>query len=160
MDQSPSRMAEENTFITETKNPKKRRVLGSISDANKKRRLSTHETGPNCMCTRLQCFENVSENERNRIIAHFNELSSKAEQDAYLSKYIEVLPVQQPRSRKKDTENEQHHNFSYQYFVPTLQPDEFTKVSVCVKAFCSIHGITVKRVRYIRESIARIGKFR
>ena len=153
-------MADENTPITETKRPKKRRVLGRKSDCNKRLKLSSHETGPDCLCKRFHCFLNVQEIDQNRIIAHINSLDSKAEQDAYIAKYIELVPVKRRRSRQENNENVSQHEFSYQYYASTLANDKFNKVPVCIKAFCSLHGVSTKRVRYIRDSLASSGNMR
>jgi hypothetical protein len=42
------------------KNSKKRKLTGRMSDVRKKLLASSHETGPDCHCARLKCFETIS----------------------------------------------------------------------------------------------------
>ena len=139
-------------------NLKKEQIHGRKSEERKRLKLSGHKSGSNCNCSRLKCFEKVAESERSRIIAHFNGLRSKAEQDSVLSNLIDILPVKRRRSRKKDN-NGLLHDFSYQYYVNTLDDGKYSRINVCIDAFCSIFGSTRGRVRFVRESIATSGRF-
>ena len=150
-------MADENISLQVTDKPKKRKVFGRKSNKNQHQKLSGHVTGRDCHCARHQCYTNVTKTERSRIIAHFNSLESKTEQDAVLSNLIDILPVKQRRSRKDDC-NQGFHDFSYQYNGYLMQDDTYTRVSVCCKAFCAIFGITRNRVRTVRAAIAMTGK--
>ena len=96
------------------------------------------------------------ESERERIIAQFNAIESKKEQDTLLSGLIAILPVKQRRSRKPEGE-ETCHDFSYQYFVNTSNEGKCTRIFVCVEAFCSIFGTTRDRIRSIRKALATTG---
>ena len=150
-------MDDENIKIDVTEKPKKRPFKGRNRDELKKARLNGHVTGDNCFCKRFKCFEMVDEHEQARIIAHFNALSSKDEQDSLLSGLIEVLPVKRRRSRKTD-EPSFLHDYSCQYSMRIEKDGAFVKIPVCVKGFCSIFGITKELVRRIRNSISETGK--
>lgn len=76
----------------QTDKPKKRKITGSSAENAKKRRLMSHETGPDCKCSRLKCFVNVTPAERETLIRGFNEdYTSKDEQDSYLSGWLVSL---------------------------------------------------------------------
>ena len=149
-------MADENISLQVTDKPKKRKVFGRKSNKNQHQKLSGHVTGRDCHCARHQCYTNVTKTERSRIIAHFNSLESKTEQDAVLSNLIDILPVKKRRSRKKDDDCLAH-GFSYQYYINVLDSGKYARVPVCIRAFCSVFGITASRVRAVRESIAATG---
>ena len=149
-------MEHEQLNIELTDKPKKRAVKGRKRDQNKQTRLSGHVTGPDCACKRFECFKIVSADERARIIAHFNSLVSKDEQDSLLSGLIEILPVKRRRSRK-ETEPSFYHEYSCQYFVKVEKEENFVKMPVCIKAFCSLFGITKERLRRIRNSLSSNG---
>ena len=63
-----------------TQNSKKRKRNGSEKQRKAKQLLQSHVTGENCNCSRFNCFENTTPDDRAYIIAHFNQLSSKDEQ--------------------------------------------------------------------------------
>ena len=149
-------MEVENTQIEVTQNPKKRPIKGRKRDAAKKARLSGHVTGKICNCKQFQCFEQVSEIEQSRIITQFNAFPSKNEQDCFLSGLMVIKPVERRRSRKEDKPAFKR-DCTCQYFVNKSCDGTFTKVPVCVKAFCSFFGITKRRVRRIRESLSKQG---
>ena len=150
-------MEDENTQLEVTENPRKRPKKGRKRDSLKKARLSGHVTGRNCECKDLKCFEQVSENEQSRIIDHFNQISTKDEQDCFLAGLMNIKPVERRRSRKEDKPAFQR-DCTCQYFVNVSQDSTFTKIQVCVKAFCSFFGIKKARVRRIRESLSKSGK--
>lgn len=79
------------------KSTKKRKIHGPMKDVMKKLRLASHETGSNCACKHLKCFDVVVETERRRIIAEFNNMRTKDDQDSYLGGLITVLPVKRRR---------------------------------------------------------------
>ena len=53
--------------------PKKRPSTGRKRTKSKQARLSDHQTGQSCGCSRLKCFDNVTESERKTFgkIQHF-----------------------------------------------------------------------------------------
>ena len=64
---------------------RKRHKYGSVFEASKKLRNTTYETGEDCRCKRHDCFVNVSKNERDTLIRHFNGLGDRNSQNAFLS---------------------------------------------------------------------------
>ena len=146
----------ENILVDVTNKPKKRPINGRKTDQAKRIRLSNHVTGPECQCKRLNCFDNVNEPARARVIAHLNSIGSRTEQDCFLSGLIEILNVKQRRSRNDENQHPMH-NFSYKYFVNVLKDGVLRKTEVCIRAFCSIFGVTPRRLRFIRESLATTG---
>ena len=137
--------------------PRKRPIIGDKKTLEKQKRLSNHQTGPNCHCSRFHCYENVSAEERDGIIAHFNSLGSKDEQDCLLSSYITITPVQR-RKANKDREQAHPHDFSYRYSVSVSRSGTPVNVPVCHKAFLSLFGVTRKRIELIRDSVVKTGK--
>ena len=55
-----------------TEKPKKRPSTGRKRTKIKQARLSDHQTGQSCGCSRLKCFDNVTESERKRLLEKFN----------------------------------------------------------------------------------------
>ena len=82
-----------------TNKTKKREIYDKARDDLKKRRLSSHEIGDNCYCQRFKCFQVTIEAERQELIARFNDLGRKDEQDAFLSTLVTVKPIERRRQR-------------------------------------------------------------
>lgn len=78
------------------------------------------------------------------IFEKFYKLNTKDEQDIYLQGLIEVRSVQQ--RLKRNTEGRNPSN-SYRYCVSVAQQ----KYKVCLNVFCSVHAITVDRIRQIKK---------
>ncbi|XP_050303981.1 uncharacterized protein LOC126741556 [Anthonomus grandis grandis] len=133
---------------------KKRKITGRMSDVSKKIRLQSHEVGPDCHCKRFQCFEKVLPNERAKINKHFNESQEPTwdEQSAYLCGLILLSPVFQRRNRRPEEESH-FRQASYFYKVRVLRNEGTVDIPVCLKAFCSLHGITRRRVQTIHTSL-------
>ena len=93
-------MSENSENPTVTDKPRKRPILGRKQEIAKKLRLKSHETGKNCNCKLHKCFKKTSEEERSDIVAHFNSLPSKDEQDSFLASRIQIVDVKRRRSRK------------------------------------------------------------
>ena len=141
---------------TLTDKPRKRKVMGRKRDAEKRRKLSSHETGNDCRCKRLKCFENISHEERQQLILNFNgNYSTKDEQDAYLSTLIKPVDVKRHRPRREDS-NELK-DFSYSYEIKVVRDDKVEIVPVCKKAIVSIFGITFRRIQTINEALSKTG---
>ena len=149
-------MEDENLRLEVTDKPRKRPKIGRKREQVKKAKLTAHKTGENCKCTRFKCFESVSENERSRIIAHFNSLPTKNEQDCFLGGLVKILPVKRRRSRKT-SEPSFEHDFSCEYSIIIERDGNFMKVPVCLNAFCAIFGISKGRIRRVRENISNTG---
>ena len=139
-----------------TDKPKKRPSIGTKRELNKKKRLAEHETGPDCHCKRFECFIKLSFEERSHIIAHFNSLDTKDEQDALLCTLIHCNPVHRRRSRKAKGEGETH-DYAYEYFVNVIREETLTRVKVCHKAFTALFGISRKRVEIARSKVTKTG---
>lgn len=117
-------------------------------------RAGSHELGPNCFCKRLACFQNVTEEDRKRIIRDYNLLGDRNKQNSYLSGLITCLPVKQRRPRNDDP---RHNVASFSYRVRVLKDNVSSDVQVCLKAFMSLHGISEDKVRHIRGSLVATG---
>ncbi|KAJ4425418.1 hypothetical protein ANN_28033 [Periplaneta americana] len=117
---------------------KERQKHGRVSDAPKKMRNQTHETGKNCVCSRLKCFEKISKSERQTNIKHFNGLSNRDSQNSHLSGLMKVNFIKLRRSRKDQDESDLS-NHSYTYNVPIKRVQE---ESICYKGFIALHSIT------------------
>ena len=139
-----------------TNKPKKRKINGKARDDLKKRRLSSHEIGENCYCQRFKCFEVTTEAERQELIARFNDLGSKDEQDAFLSTLVTVKPIERRRQRE-DCANHIPNDNSYSYFVPIQRGERSSQVPVCFRGFLSCFGITKRRMETIKNSLKNTG---
>lgn len=146
-------------YLDLTDKPRKRKKSGSQQEKAKKQRVSSHETGENCLCKRLKCFEKVTAAERSILIKDFNEkYTTKNQQDAYLSSLITVCNIKRRRPRGDDgSAAANRHNHTYLYCVKTKNEEDLdapvTKKMVCHKAFISFFGITKQRVETIRKSL-------
>lgn len=136
---------------------KKKKKTGRVRDVMKTLRATTHELGPDCRCKRFHCFTSICEPERRRIIREFNDLGDTNAQNAYLGGLITVLPVMRRRPRKNEDEA-RINTASFSYRVRISENGKVRDVTVCIKAFISLHGITDRRVRYVRDSLVRDGK--
>ncbi|KAL1490172.1 hypothetical protein ABEB36_012909 [Hypothenemus hampei] len=137
---------------------KKRKRTRRVTEVAKKLRLSTHEIGSPCNCTRYKCFEVTTHNERTEILRKFNNYSSHDEQNSYLAGLISVLPVARKRPRKPDeTANFRPARYTYRVRVTCSENVSTRDVIVCAKAFCAIHGITNNKLVYIKHSLKFTG---
>ena len=80
----------------------------------KKKRMSNHQMGKPCNCIHLKFFEEVSLQERQKLLRKFNWITSKDQQDAILASFILLIKVKQRRSRMNQKEPD-FHCYSYQY---------------------------------------------
>jgi hypothetical protein len=151
-------MADYDERPTVTDKPKKRLVKGRKRELQRDERLKNHVTGPPCNCSKLKCFEVTSVDDRERVIAHLNNLKTKDEQDALLGSLISVQPVKRRRSRKEDPTEAEFHQKSFFYQMSIVREGSATQVNVCIKAFLSIFDVSENRVRRIREKLATTGK--
>lgn len=146
----------EGNVVLKTQARKKKRT-GRLSEVSKKIKLSSHEMGGSCKCTRLKCFETTSEEERKMILRHFNSLSSHNDQNNYLAGLIVTHPVQKRRPRLNESSaTTRDASFSYRVRIQgenSVQRD----IPVCEKAFRAIHGITHSKLVYIKNSLKLYG---
>lgn len=157
MDSDYAESSEGEPVPSTSKDSKKRKRIGRVTDVMKKLRASTHELGPDCFCKRFKCFSTISAPERHRLIREFNDLGETNSQNSFLAGLITVLPVMRRRPRKNE-EEARTNSASFSYRVRICEDGKINDVPVCVKAFASLHGITQRRVRYVRESLAAHGK--
>ena len=151
-------MSENSENPTVTDKPRKRPILGRKQEIAKKLRLKSHETGKNCNCKLHKCFEKTSFDERSAIVAHFNSLPSKDEQDSFLASRIQIVNVKRRRSRKGNKVDAQYHDYTPRYFVYIERDGTTQTVYVCAKAFVAFFGVTKARVERIRVALAHTGK--
>lgn len=140
-----------------TQQTKKRKKTGRIQDVMKRLRLSTHELGPPCNCTRFKCFEQLSEVNLQEILRYFNSFGSVYEQNLYLCGLITVHNVQRRRNRNDESEAN-FHQASYSYKVRVKREDSMKDIPVCYKAFVSIHGITKGKVEHLQSALKNTGE--
>ena len=154
-DFSETDSVDENSF---QRNVKKRKKSGRMKDVMKKLRASSNEIGENCRCFRYKCFQVISPEERQRIISNFNKLGDYNKQNQYLSGLISVVPVQRRRNRQDDGETGNHVS-SYCYRVRVRVDDgTLQDVTVCHKAFLSLHGVTNRRFQTLKKQLIEFGE--
>lgn len=96
-------------------------------------------------CTRLKCFQSISEDEQEDILVRLHNLKSKDEQDIFIQSLIDVHDVQRRRPRKGDASRIVDKVFKYHVIVGN------NKQEVCYKAFLSLLAVTDKRVKRLRK---------
>ncbi|KAK3773299.1 hypothetical protein RRG08_023186 [Elysia crispata] len=96
------------------------------------------------------------EAERTRLISLFNELPSKDKQDAFLASCIAIKSIQRRRARE-ESQNPMPNESSYDYSVYVTRNETAVKVTICVKALCSIFGVTERRIRTVRDPLKSTG---
>lgn len=92
----------------------------------------------------LKCSVNVNENIGKNIFEKFYKLNTKDEQDIYLQGLIEVRNVQQKRKRNAEGKDRSR---SYWHFLSTGSQ----RIKVCQNTFCSVHAISVDRLKRIKK---------
>lgn len=133
-------------------NTKKRKRFGRVSDASKKLRAQSFETGKECNC-RNKCFEKLQVSDIQKIIRDFNALADWNAQSSHLAGLITVQLISRRRSRKNE-DDAQCHDASFSYRVKqTAEDGRIGDFVVCQKAFLSLHGITKKRLQTIQRSL-------
>ena len=95
-----------------------------------------------CKCA-LRCFETASSSEREKILKEFNALASFDLQNSYLHGLIHSA---EPKRRYTSKGNDSKRKKTYFYYLRI----EGVLKRVCLRAFCGVHGVTVKRIRNIR----------
>lgn len=150
------KMCENEEDTTFENSSRKRKSFGRIQDVMKKLRLSSHETGPDCKCLKLECFKNISASERSDIISKFNQIESHEKQSMHLCGLIQCSPVTRHRPRKPESEAD-FHTYSYSYKVRVIRNEQVCEIPVCYKSFLSLHGITAKRLQNLQQSLKTTG---
>jgi hypothetical protein len=138
--------------------PEKRKpCLGRMTSVCKKLKLQSHETGDDCNCKRLKCFQQVSETERSFLLSRFNLLCNNNEQNSHLTSLITVNNIR-PRRPRQDEDRAALHDASYRYRVRVKRNEKMVEVPVCAKAFASIYGVTRGKIEYIQKSLKSTGQ--
>lgn len=150
-------MSEEDESVSRPPSSKKRKSFGRMTDVGKKLRLSSHETGEDCHCKKLKCFQNVTPAIRQVIVSDFNQIKTYDEQSVYLCGLITCKQVARHRPRKSEDEADLH-SYSYTYKVRAIKDNDLFEIPICYKAFLSVHGITAKRVQTLQEGLKSTGK--
>lgn len=135
---------------------KKRKIMGRMRDVRKKLLSSTHETGSPCNCARLKCFDTLDASKRKYIIDRYNSLTATSHSYSYLAGLVVVLPVANRRPRQPE-ETAKLNQCSYSYRVRVKKGNLIEEVPVCFKAFCSLHGISKKKVEVIQNYLKKGG---
>lgn len=136
---------------------KKRHSFGRVTDASKRLRNHTYETGENCNCKRLACFTNTTDDERKVIVSDFNGLKDRDAQNLYLGGLIQCNLVKNRRNRPNSPDAALH-SHAYSYKARVKRNDAMVEIPVCYKGFIAIHGITPRRIQTIQEHLSTFGK--
>ena len=99
--------------------------------------------GKECKCS-LRCFESISREDRDNILSDFNNLADFDVQNAYLHGLIQSI---EPKRRYTTKGRDSKRKTTFQYYLRVHSRQR----KVCLTAFCSMHGISVKRVRNVRD---------
>lgn len=135
--------------------PKKRKRFGRVSYASKKIRAQSHELGEDCSCSK-GCFDHLSSDERNGLIAKFNELGEWKKQTDHLAGLISIQLIKHRKPRKPMNEANLR-KAMYGYKVRLNRNGNPLDIVVCQKAFRSIHGISKKILENIQKALADTG---
>lgn len=123
---------------------KKRKAEGKsyIGIKNKNKCLKDErKTGKDCNC-KFKCFKKINDTTKQDILTIFNNIANKEKQDIFLGGQIVIKKV--ARSRPKSGEGLKR-SCSCEYTIKIG-----TTVSrVCRNAFCSLYGVSKKRVELI-----------
>ena len=103
---------------------------------------------------RFKCFEKINSEQRKLVVDNFNSIQTKNLQDAYLCGVISSYATKRHKI-VGDPEFASMKEFSYQYFIHI--PGNAEKTLVCRTAFCSLHGISCKRVKLVASALANTG---
>lgn len=92
-----------------------------------------------------KCYENVSKENINNILAKMNSFKDKNSQDSYLQSLIEVVDIKRERKYNMDNPKVRAMNFRYHISI------EGNRKKVCKNAFLSLHGVGEKHVRRLNH---------
>jgi len=134
--------------------PEKTPEMEKLSEMNKKINAMSHKIGKNCQCFKYKCFKHINSSEREKIINNFNLLGDRYSQDSYLAGLITLVPIKKRKHRGSKNYTRQ---YCYGYRIRSGTNDNINDITVCHKAFISIHGITKQRLCIIKESLRMTG---
>ena len=115
---------------------KRKRNLGESYINVSSHEVAARKVGPQC---RDGCFEKVTLEGVKEIFESFWKMGNYDLQNAYIQKLVSVLPI----ARKRTQAEVSRRSMSRSYHVNINNES----IKVCQKAFCSIHGISSKRVQ-------------
>ncbi|XP_065672454.1 uncharacterized protein LOC136090189 [Hydra vulgaris] len=118
---------------------KKAKIAGEAYKNHKGNDVAPRQTGASCRCS-SKCMELVSEDVMKSTIQFVNKFDSKNALDTYLQSLIEKKEIERRRFRSEKPKKKE---FSFIYHTNI----EGVRKKVCKKAFCSMHGISMKQVR-------------
>ena len=121
---------------------KKLRNAGKMYVNSKRVVVPPRVCGSDCKCS-MGCFKKIQSTERMKILEEFNNLQDFDIQNAYLHGLIHRCD---PKRRYTSKGSTSKRNNTFTYYVRSCG----NEVHVCLKAFCNIHGVSVKRVRNVR----------
>lgn len=111
--------------------------------------------GDDCKCKMFQCFEKVTNDERETLIKNFNLIGNWNDQSSYLTSLMSVCLIAKRRPRKEDADVR---DCSFRYIVRDKRNNVMVEIPVCAKAFIALHGIGRGRLATIQRSIKRTGQ--
>ena len=144
--------AEESPVVSNK--PRKRKINEGKANSKKKRRVSGHKTGPDCLCKRFRCLEQVTEENRKMLIDGFNSYETRNSRNAYLATLIETQNAKRRREKQGISDQNKDRNVSAKYYVFIKNGDSLTRVQACAKAFCSFFVIKHNQLKTNRNVIS------
>ncbi|GFO29802.1 hypothetical protein PoB_005630700 [Plakobranchus ocellatus] len=92
-----------------------------------------HQTGEDCRCTRLHCFQVTSAEERDSLVGYFNSVFNKDARDSLSAAQINVGSVE----RKHPTpgvveEAENPHDHSYKNHLKVMRGGNTVSIQICM----------------------------
>jgi hypothetical protein len=148
---------EEGEYVQATDNPRKRKKFGAKRDRAKQLRLQSHVPGPDCGCNRFKCDTVIPAHIQAELLATFNSFETRSEQDSYLTSMIRMKNVNRRRSRKHPNEAA-FHEHSFNYVLKFSFSGSVVEKEVCRRKFLSTFGITRRRVSFIQNGLATLGR--
>ncbi|PSN29740.1 hypothetical protein C0J52_27986 [Blattella germanica] len=143
---------------------KSKMIEGDDHFNHKGKYIPARVTGSDCKCTRLQCFQKISEDARKRLMVQFNSMESKNDQDSHLAGLISsnnpcrrrprISHNRTQESSGSEGEEKSYANSSYYTYKVRVNNEE---INVCYKALLSLHGIQRGRLRRIQQSLTSTG---
>lgn len=107
------------------------------------KKVEARKVGANCNCKKA-CFNSIGNDELSVLLNEFNLLGSYDLQNVHLYSLITATDVQ----RKRTSNEISRRSCTFIYNVKT----NGKTVAVCRKAFLSIHGISIKRLKRLQKS--------
>ena len=132
--------------MTWQKNKRKRlRNEGKSYITSKGSAVPPRVTGNDCKCS-MGCFKKLSSSDRTKILKEFNHLGTFDLQTAYLHGLIHRYEPKRRYTSGRESDCKRKNSFSYYIRYGGKE------IRICLRTFCSIHGISIKRVRNIRSN--------